>query len=411
MTYAVDSKLAAGEAPPQNEEIAHHSMTIHSLLRVKPALKRGFVWFRTHLVAIWITALPFLVLYGVMSHRTEIGNVLQTLEGAERNWLLAGVGIQALILLSPALTYQVILRRLGHALPFGCLANMHMQRIVIGTFAPVSGPVSAFAFIRALNRRNVTTHDAVALLALRSLATQGAFITLLLTAIALRGPIYALCVGGVVILALAGVVPLLRRATVPTWMRPWRWRRLPRSASFKLVEFVQRVRRHRIRSSDLARPLAITISSRFGGMLLLVVSVKAMGVDVAPKAIATVLIAEIIAKIAMPFFHGIGVVEAATAIALQQSGMAADAAIGAALLWRAFEFWMPATVALASQAVVYAVAKLPGSVAQPVHLPQPRVGVMTEAPVLSNRRLVARIAVVVVAFLLGRVASGTSEMG
>lgn len=387
-------------------------MNVDSQSQWNPVLRRGFSWLRTNVVTIWLVALPFLILYGVTNHWSEIEHVLRTLRGADPRWVMAGIAIEAMIMLSPPLTYQVILRRLGHALPFPALIGMQMQRIVIGAVAPLSGPVSAFAFVRALNRRNVTTHDALALLALRSVATQGAFITLMLTAIALRGPIYALSVGAGSLFVLLCVAPLLRRASLPSWLGPWRWRRLPRSASTRMVEFVARIRRHRICASDLSRPLAISVTSRFAGIVLLAVSIKAMGVDVAPKAIATVIMAETVAKIAMPFFHGIGVVEAATAIALQQSGVPMEAAVGAALLWRAFEFWMPVTIALGAQAVALMLARRP-------RLPLPHVTVAPRPqPVLaladvraaSRRRIAARVIVVVVAFLLGRAASETSEM-
>lgn len=386
-------------------------MRIHPQIRLEPAARRGFHFFRSHIVTLWLVALPFLILLGATRQWSEIEGVLGSLKGADPRWLVVGIAIEALIMLSPALTYQVILRRLGHALPFRALAGMHMQRIVIGTLAPVSGPVSMFAFVRALNQRAVTTHDALTMLALRSVATQGAFIVLLLTAIALRGPVYSLVVAGVVLTVLFGVVPLIRRAHLPACFGPWQWRRLPRSVSTRAIEFAARFRRHQICASDLSRPLAITITSRFAGLLLLVVSIKAMGVEVAPKAIALAIIAEIIAKIAVPFFHGIGVVEAATALALQQSGMPADAAVGAALLWRTFEFWMPFSVALGSQAVSLALARLPRMTLPQVKLPAPQAALaMAKAPALSRRSLAVRTLVVVFAFVLSRFASGSSDV-
>jgi phosphatidylglycerol lysyltransferase len=334
---------------------------MRSYLHWRPGspLRRGFTWLRAHIVTLWLASLPLLILLVGIRQWNEIQSVLSTLRGAHPRWLLAGIGIETLIVLSPALTYRVILSRLGHVLPFHSLVSMHMQRIVVGTLAPVSGPVSAFAFVRALNRRSVTTHDALTMLALRSVSTQCAFVVLLLSAIALRGPIYTLCVATFAILVLVAVVPLVRRARIPACVGPWCWRRnLPRSVSPRVIEFVARFRRHRIRPSDLSRPLAITITTRFAGLLLLIISIKAMGVDVAPKAVAMAVMAEMVAKVAMPVFHGIGVVEAATALALQQSGVPAEAAVGAALLWRAFEFWLPLTAALLSQGAVMSYDRL-----------------------------------------------------
>jgi uncharacterized membrane protein YbhN (UPF0104 family) len=292
--------------------------------------------------------------------QNEIARVLTTLRGAESSWILLGIGIEALIVLGPVMTYRIILSRLGHVLPFTSLVGMHMQRIVVGTLAPVSGPASAFTFVRALNNRAVTTHDALTMLALRSVATQTAFVLLMLSAIAARGPIYALSVGSLVLALLIVVVPLLRRARIPAAVGPWSWRRrLPRSVSCKLIEFAARFRRHRIRPVDLSRPLMITVATRFAGILLLIVSIEAMGADAAPKAVAMAVLAEMAAKVAMPVFHGIGVIEAATALALQQSGVPAEAAVGAALLWRGFEFWLPFGAALLSQSLLFANARMP----------------------------------------------------
>lgn len=321
-------------------------------------------WLRTHIVTIWLISLPPLLAAIAVRQHEEIADVLGTLRGAEPGWLVLGVAIQALIVLSPVLTYRVILRRLGHSVPFGALTGMQMQRIVVGTLAPVSGPVSAYAFVRALNQRAVATHDALTLLALRSVATQIAFVVLLLSAIALRGPVYAIAVGGTVLMLLLAAAPLVRRARIPGCIGPWYWRRrLPRSLSCKVIEFAARFRRHRITAGDLSRPVLITVSSRFAGILLLIVSIRAMGIEVAPKTIAMVVLAEMVAKIAMPFFHGVGAIEVATTLALQQSGVPAEAAVGAVLLWRGLEFWLPFGAALLAQSVQFAGARFPVLVA------------------------------------------------
>jgi uncharacterized membrane protein YbhN (UPF0104 family) len=358
-------------------------------------------------VTFWLISLPLVILAGAIREWDEINRVLVTLRGAERGWLLVGTGISALLVLSPALTYRVILSRLGHVLPFPALVGMHLQRIVIGTLAPISGPVSAFAFVRALNRHSVATHDALTMLALRSVATQGAFVVLLLCTIALRGPIYALAVMAFVATVVFGVVPLARRASIPAWMGPWSWRRyLPQSLSTRVIEFAARFRRHQITASDLSRPLMITIATRFVGPLLLVVSIKAMGVEVAPKTIAMAILAEMAAKLAMPIFHGIGVVEAATAIALQQSGVPADAAVGAALLWRAFEFWLPFTAALLSQGGLVLATRFSRSLS----VPEPRPGLLVpDVPALEQRRLGGRASALLDTVRIRRSVSGASE--
>jgi len=329
-------------------------------LRPDPAVRRAAHWLRLHLVTIWIVAVPLLLLAVGIRERAEIEAVLTTLRGANPSWLLIGVGVELLIVFSAVLTYRVILSRLGHVLPIPALTGMHMQRIVVGTLAPVSGPVSSFAFVRALNTRAVATHDALTMLALRSVATQIAFVVLLVTAMVVRGPVYGLSAGAVLLAIALVTIPLARRARVPMALGPWVWRRrLPRPVSRAMVHFAVRFRRHGIRPVDIVRPAIITVSARFAGILLLIVSLKAMGIDVTPRMLAITILAEAAAKVAMPFFHGIGVVEAATALALQQSGVPAEAAVGAALLWRGFEFWLPFGIALISQSAIFAGSRLP----------------------------------------------------
>src|SRR5262245_41801549 len=112
--------------------------------RTVSALRRTALWLRAYITTIWLIALPALVLLVGIREQDEIARVLTTLRGAEPSWILLGIGIEALIVLGPVLTYRIILSRLGHVLPFTSLVGMHMQRIVVGTLAPVSGPASAF---------------------------------------------------------------------------------------------------------------------------------------------------------------------------------------------------------------------------------------------------------------------------
>lgn len=380
--------------------------------RSEAAARRAFAYIRTHIVLLWLIAMPFLLAMMATRNWSEITQVGATMRGAEPRWLLAGFAIEAAIMLSPVLTYHVILRRLGHRLAFSTLTDMHMQRIVVGAVAPVSGPAGAVVFIRALNRRAVTTSDALTLLAMRSVATQIAFFAMVLGVIALHGRFYALGAGTLLVVLFFGAVPLVRRSRLPVCIGPWRWRKLPRPVACSLIAFAARFRRHHIQLTDLVQPVMITVATRFTGIVLLAVSIKAMGVDVAPHAIAAAVVAETLATIAVPIFHGIGVVEAATALALQQSGIPAEAAIGASLLWRAFTFWMPLSVALSSQAIAFGVERLRRASFPALPAPQPAlVPAMVEAPGVTRRRLVTRVFVVLGAVVLGRAAGGASDLG
>lgn len=337
-------------------------------------------WIRRNIVTIWLAALPPLIIYAALTRQDELRDVWRALSNADPNWLLLGLGIQALITLSPVVTYKLILGRLGHTVPFYDLAGMHMQRIVVGTFTPVGGPISTYTFVRALGHRKVGAHDAVTMLMMRSVATNAAFFTLLLVVTAMRGPIYALVVSSIVVVALLVAVKLARRPAVPEWMGPFAWRRrLPRSASTRMIEFAVRFRRHQIEAADLLRPIAVTFASRLGGVIMLVVSLQAVGVDATPRMIALASMAEIAAKAAVPLFQGIGAVEVATTLALKQAGVPAEQAIGVALLWRSFEFYLPIVAALIVSGALAIWPRVPHP--EPPHLPELALPRVSPAPV------------------------------
>ncbi len=312
-------------------------------------LRRSLGFVRRYGVWLWVIALPVMTAAVVVRQREELGQIAGALRRADARWLVAGLVVEAGILFGIALTYRVVMRRLKYDLSCPTLLAAHLQRTAIGAISPVSGPTSVYVFVRYVKRHRVPTDDALLTVALRSIAAQVGFVIMLVAALVATGSRYA--IPGLValagVMAVAMIVPRLRiggddkRAG---WID-----RLPGWARERTEQFRRRARRHRLVPRDLAGPLALATAARLGTFGILYASLHALGVPASMGLVATAYCAGMIAAFAVPIFQGAGVVETATAVALTRSGVDAETAFGAALLWRLLEFWLPIAIGLLLQ--------------------------------------------------------------
>jgi uncharacterized membrane protein YbhN (UPF0104 family) len=263
--------------------------------------------------------------------------------------LAAGFAVETLMLIVSAVTYRHLLRRLGHDLACHTLLAVHLQRSAIGAISPVSGPTSVYVFLRLVKRRRVGTDDGLLTLALRSIAGQIAFVLLLVIALVAMGSGYLLpglvaVVGIVAAAAVASRLRFVRAVGDAGWTE-----RLPRWARGRVESFLRRARRHRLVPRDLTFPVTLAIVSRLGTFGILFASLHALNAPASPGVVLAAHFAAILACLAVPVFHGAGAAEAAATLALTRGGVPVEAAIGAVLIWRLLEFWLPIVLGLLLQ--------------------------------------------------------------
>jgi uncharacterized protein (TIRG00374 family) len=297
---------------------------------------------RGHALAIWLIVIPLLVAFVVARQWDEVGRIGEALRTAHPHWIVIGIGIETVTIIVTALTYQILLRRLGHRLSCLTLASVHLQRVSLGTIFLVSGPASLYAFLRILNRRQVPTEDGLLTSGLRSLAGHGAFLILLVTGLMIQGSPYAMVVAGLIVVLVIALTVLTRRRPRRSWQgRPYWLRRLPSRVARWVVEFRVRLRRHQLHLRDLAWPVVLALIGRAGPVGLLFVSLRALGIDASLPTVVTAYFAAVFAHAMVPVLQGTGAVEAATALALRHHGVPAEMAISVVLLWRLIDFWLP----------------------------------------------------------------------
>jgi uncharacterized membrane protein YbhN (UPF0104 family) len=199
----------------------------------------------------------------------------------------------------------------------------------------------------------VSVSDGLLTVGLRSLVGQVAFVLTLIVALALLMPAAKLPLVGVVLALVAVVVAYRRwlRLWVLPWPEPTRWRWLQEKQGRWLGAAVAKLRRHRLAPRDLVWPIALALVARVGSIALLVVSLRAIGAEAAVGTAVAVYLAALVAHATLPMFGGAGVVEGAATAALVQSGLSADDALVAALLWRLIGFWLPLGIGLVAYAL------------------------------------------------------------
>ncbi len=319
-----------------------------------------------HGLLLWLLLLLLLAVVFVLREQAQLARIASVLHQADGRWVTGAVLIELGIIALTGVTYQVLLRRLGHQMAWLPLAGVHLRRVLVGTVTPMGGPPSLYVLIRSLGRDGVPAEDALLAAGLRSATGYGAFLLLLLPAVSVShptGPVLmaAIALSVVFLAVVGGLAWLLRDPLVPHRLEV----RLPQ----KVRNFFHRTRRHGLGVSDLRRPFGLALAIRLGGAAMLYACLRAVGED--PR-VTVALIAYVVGLLFLliaPVFGGIGVVEIATAVALERLGVPAAPALAAALLCRLSELWLPLALGLVVQV---ADAGLPG-VAKTSLAPAPSV--------------------------------------
>ena len=223
-----------------------------------------------------ITLLTFAAVF-LTGQRDDLQSGFTLLLRVDPIWFAALLVIQILLLAVSAMTYQKTLVLLGHRLSLWRLIDVHLQRHLIGTIAPLGGPASVYVFVRAMGKRGISVNDALFAIALCGGLGALAFATLVVPTVIASDPppiITAAAVGmSVSVMVIIAVLALLMRPQdVPE--------RLERRLPGRMVEFAAQARRHEVCLRDLFLPFFLAIIMNLGSVVMLYVSLQAVGQDV-----------------------------------------------------------------------------------------------------------------------------------
>lgn len=307
----------------------------------------------------WLLVLAVSVAYVVFRGQSELRDTWKQLQNADLTWIGIAIVIQAFMLIFSGLVYKVILKRLGYSVPLPMMINAHMQRTTISTVTPGGGPASVFIFARFVAKRGVPAEDGLLTIAVRSLAVAITFIAVLIPGAAIDDSLQGMIIAaaGVIALVVGGIA--LWRGNANNWKTPLVWsERLPSWAKSRIQGFIVTFRDHGLKPADLVPAIFLTLLVRLTVVLVLYACLEALGVDPSFQTMIHTYFASIVAGAVIPLFGGAGAVEAISILTLTQAGIAGDVAIGATLLWRFIDLWIPVAIGL----LLHAKTELPAAI-------------------------------------------------
>ena len=307
----------------------------------------------------WLAILAVSVAYVVFRGRGELRDTWDQLQHADLTWIGIAIVIQFFMLICSGLVYKVILKRLRYTVPLPMMINAHMQRTTIATVTPGGGPASVFIFARFVAKRGVPAEDGLLTIAVRSLAVTITFIAVLIPGAAIDDSPQGLIIAGAGVAALVIGGIALWRGNANNWKTPLAWsERLPSWAKSRIQGFVITFRDHGLKPADLVPAIVLTLLVRLTVVLVLYACLEALGVHASFQTMIHTYFATIVAGAVIPLFGGAGAVEAISILTLTQAGIAGEVAIGATLLWRFIDLWIPVGIGL----LLHAKTELPAAI-------------------------------------------------
>ena len=321
---------------------------------IEPHLRKLFHRLRQVDGIVWGILLIVLIGIFVWQQRGEVHSMFGVLGTAKLGWVLLMFGAAIGLHLTFALTQTSLLEKLGHKIPFWPSVATYAERQTVVTVVPFGQAPSFVVLVKRFAKFGVTNDDAVFSVLLYSIigyASFAMFLIPVLVWLGIQGTVTRVILLAavalvVVVIAIAAVfVQVLRGGRLPEWIET----RIPE----RVGTFIITAREHNLNFLHLLPSVALAFLGDVAGITCLFLGLKAVGANATIGiAVAGYTVGTLFLLVA-PLFQGIGVVELSMTILLQQLGVPAPQALGATLLYRLGETWMPVAIGVALQARHY----------------------------------------------------------
>lgn len=303
-------------------------------------------WLRV-LQPLWSVLIVVLVGVFVWHQRAELTQAIAELRLADWRWL-ALVVISALFMHGfLTQTLSSVLLRIGRRIPFIPALMTHAEREMVATVMPVGGAASFVTLVSRFGVYGVTRNDAALATMLYSAVGHLSFIVFAIPAMALliarHNATTPVLIGAASVLVIAILVLALLVALL-------RGRRFPERVEARLPSFVQEFRETAESTTVSARsllvPFSLSLTADLFGVLSMWAALHAVRTD---ATLVTALFAYTVStmlQIAAPVFQGLGIVEVSVIYLLERLGIPLPQAIGATLLYRFVDVWLPVVLGI-----------------------------------------------------------------
>jgi phosphatidylglycerol lysyltransferase len=309
---------------------------------------------RRILTGVWLLIVAVLAIWVIRNQEDQLRQIADRLRSANRTWLAIAVVVEIASMSTVALTYHLILKRLGHPISVPWLLQLHVQRAGVNFAAPFGGAATAYTWVGRLGQKNVPGEDAVLTLALRTICVYVATLVVVVITFAVSGrPLFAV-LGVIAMIAIVLLSIGIARKGQGDWKTLQRWaRKLPVRFQDRVLTAIERFKEHQLQPQDLLRVVGSTLLTRLCTISLIYICIRALDVTPSVYALFIAYVSSFVAARLVPVLYGMGAIEGSLTVALQRSGVPAEVAVGAALLFRFFDFLAPSLIGL----VLYAWAE------------------------------------------------------
>jgi len=186
---------------------------------------------------------------------------------------------------------------------------------------------------------------------MRTLSVYGATIVVVVLTAALSGrPLFVIGAVAALIAMILGLIVLARQGQ-GDWKTILRWaKRLPQKMQTQLTDAIDQFKDHQLSPADFLGTVATTLLTRVCTLAMIYACVRAVGFSPDLYGIFLAYVTSFVAARIVPVLYGMGAVEGSLTLSLQRSGVPAEIAIGATLLFRFFDFFLPSLIGLAMYA-------------------------------------------------------------
>ncbi len=314
---------------------------------------------------VWLIVVAILAVWVMRNQQDQLRDILDRLKTADRTWLVAVLVIEILSIWSVAYTYKLTLNRLGHDASTAYQFDLHLQRTGVNFAAPFGGAATAYVYVERMKQAGVNRQDALLALVMRTLSVYGATVVVVVLTAALSGrPLFVAGAVAALIAMILGLIAIARQGQ-GDWKTIIRWaRRLPQHWQRQLIAAIDQFKDHQLSPADFLGTVATTLLTRVCTLAMIYACVRAVGFDPDLYGIFLAYVTSFVAARIVPVLYGMGAVEGSLTLSLQRSGVPADIAIGATLLFRFFDFFLPSLIGLAMYA--WAERKSPAFQREPI---------------------------------------------
>jgi len=282
-------------------------------------------------------------IYFFHQQRREIGQILPYLHKADNSWLLLAAVITGIYILCQSAMYVFSFNALQVSFPLSRAIELFLKRNFLSTFLP-GGGVSALAYVPKGVKRAVPDrmkiHQASGLFGFAGiLSTFIISLTVILLAAGTgNSKDMQQTVTGLVVLTILIALLLFALYNIRKEKPLYQWlkKRYPKTA----ITLLQ-VTGGAVAGKWYLLTVFASVGVEVCGIAHLYIAMMAAGVHPSLQAAGLAYVISVLLMVASPFLKGVGAVELSVVYILGHFGYTPIEALAIALIYRAFEFWLP----------------------------------------------------------------------